>query len=58
MKSQRQAVDLLEFNASLKLLLWFEGGVVKQSLQGILFAVQDYLELVNRARAISKIQVD
>ena len=46
-KSQRQAGDLLEFKAPLKPLLQFEGGVVNQSRAGILFAFQDYLELVD-----------
>ena len=46
-KSQCQAGDLLEFKAPLKPLLQFEGSMVKQSQQGILFALQDYLELVD-----------
>jgi len=46
-KSQRQAGDLLEFKAVLKPLLRFEGGAPNQSQQGIFFAIQDYLELVD-----------
>jgi hypothetical protein len=46
-KSQRQAGDLLEFKAPLKPLLSFDVGVVNQSRAGILFAFQDYLELVD-----------
>jgi len=46
-KSQRQAGDLLEFKAPLKPLLQFEDRLLNHSQQGILFAFQDYLELVD-----------
>ena len=46
-KSQRQAGDLLAFKAPLKPLLQFEASEVNQSQQGILFAFQDYLALVD-----------
>ena len=45
--SQRKAGDLLEFKTPLKPLLRFEGGMVNQSQQGIFFAFEDYLELVD-----------
>jgi REP element-mobilizing transposase RayT len=46
--SEQQACgDLLDFQAPLKPLLPFEGGLVNQPQSGILFAHLDYLELVD-----------
>jgi hypothetical protein len=44
---QQGSGDLLDFRASLKPLLRFEGGVVDEPQSGILFDYQDYLELVD-----------
>jgi hypothetical protein len=46
-KFQLQCGDLLEFKTPLKPLLQFAEGLVNQSQAGILFAYQDYLELVD-----------
>ncbi len=44
---QTQSGDLLDFKAALKPLLHFGGGVMGQAQTGILYAWQDYLELVD-----------
>jgi hypothetical protein len=44
---QQESGDLLGFRAPLKPLLRFEGGVVDEPQQGILFDYQGYLELVD-----------
>ena len=46
-KRQTQTGDLLDFKIALKPLLHFEGGVTNQAQTGILYAWQDYLELVD-----------
>jgi REP element-mobilizing transposase RayT len=46
-KSQHKSGDLLDFKTPLKPLLHFENGQVKHAQTGILFAFQDYLELVD-----------
>jgi REP element-mobilizing transposase RayT len=44
---QQESGDLLDFRTPLKPLLHFEGGVVDEPQSGLLFAYQDYLELVD-----------
>jgi hypothetical protein len=46
-RNQRECGDLLDFNSSLKPLLNFENGLLNQAQAGVLFAFQDYLELVD-----------
>jgi REP element-mobilizing transposase RayT len=46
-RSQRQRGDLLDFKSPLKPLLHFENGLLNQAQAGVLFAFQDYLELVD-----------
>jgi len=46
-EGQQKCGDLLDFRATLKPLLRFEGGTVDESQPGILFTYQDYLELVD-----------
>jgi hypothetical protein len=45
--SQQKSGDLQDFRTPLKPLLHFEEGQVKYAQSGILFAFQDYLELVD-----------
>jgi len=44
---QTQCGDLLDFNAPLKPLLPFEGGILKQDQAGILFDFEEYLKLLD-----------
>jgi REP element-mobilizing transposase RayT len=46
-RNQRECGDLLDFNSSLKPLLHFENGLLNRAQAGVLFAFQDYLELVD-----------
>ena len=46
-KRQTKNGDLLDFKATLKPLLPFEGGVTNQAQAGILYAFRDYLALVD-----------
>ena len=46
-QNQRQRGDLLDFKSALKPLLHFEIGLLEKAQTGILFAFQDYLELVD-----------
>jgi len=45
--NQRQCGDLMDFNAPIKQLLHFAGDLKNELQAGILFAFQDYLELVD-----------
>ena len=46
-KTQIEQGDLLDFKTALKPLLHFEAGITNQPQSGILFAYQDYLQLID-----------
>ena len=46
-KTQSETGDLQDFKSALKPLLHFEAGITNQPQSGILFAYQDYLQLID-----------